>query len=166
MRTEEEILTAIAAITWSDRGTVAYLVGKPAPGVHRPCEQVEVVAGRGFAGDHEKKAFWRGQAIPGREVSAISIEVLRSMGLAPDVSGDNLVTRGIDLSDLQQGDRLVMGQVTLVRGPKTHRPCALFNQRAGSAAFGVAASGHRGALFIVERGGPLSINDQILVERA
>ncbi|MFT5143750.1 MAG: MOSC domain-containing protein YiiM [Rhodothermales bacterium] len=166
MRTEEQILTDIAASTWSDRGTVAYLVGKPAPGVHQPCEKVQVVVARGFAGDHEKKAFWKGQVIPGREVSAISIEVLRSMGLAPDVSGDNLVTRGIDLSALQEGDRLVMGPVTLVRGPKTHRPCALFRQRAGAAAFAVAAAGHRGALFFVARGGPLSINDQIRVERA
>lgn len=165
MQTELEIRRLISESPTGDSGLVAYLVGKPAPGVHEPLEEVVVEAGRGFVGDHPRKSFWRGSEIPGREVTAVSIEVLRAMGVAPDIPGDNLVTRGIDLGSLAEGDRLEIGDVILERSAKPHRPCALFRDRTGEAAFRVASDGFRGALFRVIRGGRLRIDDSVTVIR-
>lgn len=163
MTATTEIIAALSAADYSKEGSVAYLVEKPAPGVHKPAESVNVLLGRGFENDHPRKSFWKGAEIPGREVTAISIEALRAMGGAPDVTGDNLVTRGIDLSALSSGDRLVAGDVVLRRSEKPHRPCALFRNRLGEAAFDAAAAGYRGALFVVERGGELKVGDRLEV---
>lgn len=166
MRTTEDILSAISASQFGDEGTVAYLVEKPEPGVHRAAERVTVLMGSGFENDHPRKSYWKGEIIPGREVTAVSIEALRAMGAAPDVPGDNLVTRGIDLSVLQAGDVLEVGAVRLRRSPATHKPCALFKTRLGDAAFRAAAQGQRGALFTVEQGGEMQVGDPIRVLRS
>ncbi|NNE69939.1 MAG: c-type cytochrome [Rhodothermales bacterium] len=166
MKTASDIIRAIGTSAYSDAGSVAYLVEKPAPGVHRPAESVRVLEGSGFEADHPRKSFWKGAEIPGREVTAISIEALRAMGGAPDVTGDNLVTRGIDLGGLKPGDQLVSSEVVLQRSDAPHRPCALFRSRLGQDAFEAAAAGHRGALFVVVRGGSLRVGDQLRVVRA
>ena len=163
MRTAEDILSAISRGPFGLEGSVAYLVEKPEPGVHRAAERVSVEAGSGFTNDHARKSFWKGKVIPGREVTAASIEALRAMGASPDLPGDNLITRGIDLSALRAGDKLVIGEVTLRRGPAEHKPCALFKTRLGDAAFRAAAAGQRGALFVVEQGGEIGVGDPIHV---
>lgn len=144
---------------------MAYLVEKPEPGVHRSAERVSVQAACGFTGDHARKSFWKGSEIPGREVTAVSIEALRAMGAAPDLPGDNLITRGIDLSVLGPGDQFLIGEVILRRSSANHKPCALFKTRFGDAAFRAAAQGQRGALFEVEQGGEVNVGDPIRVVR-
>jgi MOSC domain-containing protein YiiM len=165
MPTAEDILSAISANSFGDEGSVAYLVEKPEPGVHRGVERVTVEAGSGFVNDHPRKSYWKGNVIPGREVTAVSIETLRAMGASPDLPGDNLITRGIDLSALSAGDVLQIGEVTLRRSPADHKPCALFKTRLGDAAFRAAANGQRGALFSVEMGGEIQVGDAIQVVR-
>lgn len=165
MRTAEDILSAISASQFAREGSVAYLVEKPEPGVHRVAERVTVQAGLGFNNDHARKSFWKGKIIPGREVTAASIEALRAMGASPDLPGDNLITRGIDLSALGAGDVLLIAEVILRRSPATHKPCALFRTRLGDAAFRAAANGQRGALFVVEQGGEIQVGDPIRVVR-
>lgn len=163
MDPSEDLARRIEAITYDTPGRVAYLVTKPAPGVHEAVPRTHVLKGVGFEGDHPRKSWWKGQEIPGREVTAIAMEVIGAMGLDPAATGDNLVTRGIDLAALKEGDTLRIGEVQLIRGAKSHRPCELFRQRAGDAAFAVAARGYRGALFVVRKGGRLAVNDPIEV---
>ncbi|MBO6575775.1 MAG: MOSC domain-containing protein [Rhodothermales bacterium] len=158
-----DIVESVMRSGFGQPASVAYLVGKPAPGEHLPLERTLVVAGKGFEGDHDRTAWWKGELIPGREVTAMAIEVLRAMRVAPDVPGDNLITRGVDLGALNAGDRLMIGDVVLVRSEKPHRPCALFRQRAGHEAFEAAAAGLRGALFSVERSGEIAVGDPIEV---
>jgi MOSC domain-containing protein YiiM len=159
-----DCIEALEAVVYRDTGRVAGLIEKPAPGQHVARTRVEVVAGQGFAGDHPRKSWWRGELVPGREVTAMSQEVLAVLGIAPDVPGDNLITEGIDLRALQPGDRLVMGEVVLERSAKPHRPCALFRERTGPEAFEVASQGWRGALFVVRQGGLLSTSEAIQVQ--
>ena len=153
----------LVALRYSSNPAVAGLFETPEPGVHVERDSVQVVEGRGFTGDHAEKSFWRGAYVPGREVSACSIEVLLHIGAEPAAVGDNLITRGIDLQSLRPGQRLEIGDVLLARSDRPHRPCATFRDRTSEAAFELAAHGYRGALFIVLRGGTISTGDPIAV---
>ncbi|HEX7072060.1 MAG TPA: MOSC domain-containing protein [Rhodothermales bacterium] len=153
----------LVALRYAGNGDVAALFETPASGVHLARETVEVVIGRGFAGDHPEKSFYRGAYVPGREVSACASEVLAAMNVDPAVVGDNLVTRGIDLCALESGQTLEIGEVVLQRSDREHRPCATFRERTSPEAFDAAALGYRGALFVVVRGGRINVGDSIRV---
>ena len=70
--------------------------------MHALVERARVEAGQGFVGDHAKKDWWKGERIPGREVTAIAREVLDALGAGPEVPGDNIITKGLDLKSLQE----------------------------------------------------------------
>ncbi len=161
------LLKKLVAVRYSGYGTVAYLVETPAPGRHVSRESVRAVPGKGFAGDHERKSFYRGALVPGREVTAIAAEVLAVLGVAPLVVGDNLITEGIDLGRLEPGDRLRVGEVVLVRSDRAHRPCTVFRDRTSPEAFAaVGRERYRGALFTVAAGGTMRVGDAIEVMEA
>lgn len=157
----KSLLRRVTALDVGRTGTVAMLVEKPSPGVHRVRQRVRVVEGVGFSRDHARKSFYRGKLIKGREVSAVSLEVLRTLAVDPFVVGDNLVTSGINLAALVPGDQLQIGEVLLERSAVPHRPCTLFRNRTSPEAFAVASRGYRGALFTVLQGGILRRNDNI-----
>lgn len=157
------LLDALDAPSFSGEGRVVGLIEKPVPGEHAVREVVTVLPGQGFAGDHPRKDYWRGERIPGREVTAISREVMQVLGIDPLVPGDNLVVEGIDLRALQPGDRLVIGAVVLERAEKPHRPCQLFQERTSPEAYAVALQGWRGALFRVRQGGTVRTGERVQV---
>lgn len=157
--------SVLESLVYEGEPVVAALIEKPAPGVHVRASAVRVLDGVGFEGDHARKSFWKGKEVPGRHVTAMAQEVLDAIGAAWDVPGDNLITSGVDLSALKEGDRLRMGDVVLVRTAKPHRPCELFARRISEEARqAVLASGTRGALFVVEKGGTLSPGQIIQLE--
>lgn len=143
-------------------GTVDRLVETPRPHEHVERESVRLVPGRGCAGDHDRKSFYKGRFVPGREVSAMSGDVLDVLGVDPVVVGDNLITRGVDLAALSPGDRVTVGAVTLERSRRAHRPCTVFRDRTSPEAF-AALDGdrHRGALFVVRTPGTIHVGDAI-----
>lgn len=156
----------LAQLVFDGQAVVAALIEKPAPGVHAASEHVVVEAHSGFAGDHARKSWWKGEDIPGRHVTAMAAEVLDVLGVEAAVPGDNLITRGVDLSELQEGDQLQVGTVRLMRSVKPHKPCHLFAQRTSEEAkLAVAASNTRGALFTVDTGGDLRVGDVIRIIR-
>lgn len=155
-------LAHLGRLALGDVGRVAHLVETPVPHEHVAREVVEVVAGRGFAGDHGRKSFYLGKHVPGREVSAIALETLRVLDVDPIIVGDNLITEGVDLATLDPGDRVQLGEVVLVRSWRAHRPCTVFRDRTSPEAFAVVREQrYRGTLFVVERGGALRVGDTI-----
>lgn len=160
----ESYLHALSGVAWSLEGKVTALVETPQPHRHAVRTKVRVVAGKGFAGDHPRKSYYRGGYVPGREVSAIASEVLRVLGVDPDVVGDNLITEGVDLAALDEGDWLQVGAVVLRRSNRAHLPCRPFRDRTSPEAFAVVSrNGYRGALFVVERGGIIRSGDPVKV---
>jgi hypothetical protein len=145
-----------------DEGRVRMLVETPVPHQHVDREEVELVPGRGCAGDHDRKSFYKGKFVPGREVSAMAGEVLDVLGVDPIVVGDNLITEGLDLAALDPGDRLQVGTAVIERSRVPHRPCTVFRDRTSPEAF-AALDGprHRGALFVVRRAGTVEVGGQI-----
>jgi len=156
---------ALSSLRFEAVPSVADLIEKSAPGVHARRDVVQVGAG-GFTGDHPRKSWWRGNEVPGRDVTAMTSEVLDILGVEMDVPGDNLITRGVDLGGLDAGDRLMIGNVVLCRSEKPHRPCDTFARRTfGEAMRAVAATDTRGALFVVEKPGTIRTGDPIRVVR-
>lgn len=159
-----ELVARLVALWLGRNGRVAHLVETPSPGVHLSRERVQVVPGKGFAGDHERKSFYKGALVPGREVTAVALEVLDVLGVDPIVVGDNLITEGFDLSVLEPGDLVAVGEVVLERSPREHRPCTVFRDRTYPEAFAaISRQRFRGALFTVRRGGTLRVGDKIRV---
>lgn len=158
------LTSRLASLQWSGSAKVDSLIQKPAVGMHALVDKARVVAGDGFVGDHNKKDWWRGERIPGREVTAMAREVLDALGVGPEVPGDNIITKGLDLKNLQAGQLVRIGDVILRRAEKVHRPCDLFASRISQEAReAVAALQLRGALFHVEQGGEIQKGDSIQV---
>lgn len=154
---------AIEALEWGLEGIVSMLVETPVPHRHVRRAEVEVVEGKGFAGDHAEKSYYKGFYVPGREVSAITVEVLRIFGVDPVVVGDNLITEGVDLGRLEEGDLMQIGDVLLERSDRAHRPCRTFRNRTSPEAFAaVSRERYRGALFVVRKGGVIREGDRIV----
>ncbi len=158
------LISRLSALKWNGSAKVDSLVQKPAVGMHALVDVAHVVAGKGFDGDHTKKDWWKGERVPGREVTAITREVLDALGAGPEVPGDNIVTKGVDLKSLQVGQLVRIGNVILRRADKIHRPCDLFARRISQEAKeAVLALQLRGALFHVEQGGTIQKGDPIQV---
>lgn len=154
----------LVAVPTPRYGRVAMLVVTPEPGKHVACSSVTVIPGKGFAGDHERKSYYKGRLVPGREVTAVSLEVLQALDIAPLIVGDNLITEGFDLAALEPGDLVAAGAVVLERSPREHRPCTVFRDRTSEEAFRVISQGrNRGALFTVRTGGVLHVGDALSV---
>lgn len=152
---------AIAALTLGEAGRLVHLIEKPAPGIHTLRETVSAVPHVGLVGDHPRKDYYLGKRVLGREVSAVSLDVLRILGVDPLVVGDNLVVEGLDLARLKSGNRVQVGEVVLVRSEAPHRPCSLFRERTSAEAYHVMRQGYRGALFCVAQGGTIRRGDAI-----
>lgn len=162
----KRLLAALEAVEWGREGRVAMLVETPVPHRHVRRDEVVVVEGKGFSGDHPEKSFYKGEYVPGREVSAISAEVLRILGVDPVVIGDNLITEGVDLGMLEEGDLVEVGDVLLERSPRAHRPCRTFRNRTSGEAFAaVSRDRYRGALFAVRGGGTIREGDMVRLRR-
>ena len=154
---------ALDALSLGETGSVAHLVTKPTPGEHAEVRAAEAVRGVGLVRDHQRKDWYLGKRVPGREVSAVSLDVLRVLGVDPRVVGDNLVVAGFDLAVLEAGDRVQVGEVILVRSEVPHRPCPLFRHRTSPEAFHAIRHGqHRGALFYVAEGGVIRQGDALI----
>jgi MOSC domain-containing protein YiiM len=162
---KKDLIEQLTALKYSGSARVVGLIEKPGPGIHATRLSVDVEAGKGFTGDHPRKDIWRGKRIPGREITMFSAEVAEALSVDPVVIGDNIVSRGLDLSSIEAGDVLRVGEVVLRRSEKAHRPCDLFARRASQDAMeAVRETGTRGALFYVLMGGTICIDDNIKAE--
>jgi len=91
---KNELVSSLKQIAFSGMGVVAGLIEKPGPGIHASRQRVEVKKGTGCTGDHHKKDFWKGERIPGREITMFSAEVAHVLGADPLVVGDNIISEG------------------------------------------------------------------------
>lgn len=163
--TKVHLIHLLGSLTYTGQGEVKALIEKPGPGIHANREKVQVKAGQGFTGDHDRKDFWKGGRIPGREVTMMASEVLNVLGADHLTVGDNIVSFGIDLSKLKAGDEIVVGKVRLRRSEKQHRPCSLFAKRISALAMeAVRETQTRGALFYVLTDGAIQVGEAILPE--
>jgi len=119
-----EYQNRLTALRYDGLGTIAALVITPEMDKHDLVNALHILPGTGVEGQYPGKQWWRGKLIAGRQVSAMNAEVLDALGIAYDIPGDNLIIRGLDLTQFAPGDTLRIGEVLLTVTPTPHRPCS------------------------------------------
>ena len=119
----------LASLRYQTVGIVEALTFSPAMGRHVPMTTLEVLPESGVCGQYPGKQWWQGRRVPGRQISAVSADVLDALDIPHDVPGDNLIIRGLDLARFQAGDTLRIGDALLFVTPTPHRPCAKLARR-------------------------------------
>lgn len=138
-------------------GSVVHLFRKPA---HRApmqaADSLNAVEGKGIQDD---ASFGRAR----RQVLLIDEHILKQFRILPGQVRENIVTRGLQLSEIAESDQLVVGEARLeVTGECS--PCSRVDEiRAGLSA---EIEGNRGILARVIRSGEISVGDTVSVQRA
>lgn len=119
----------LAGLRYGAVGLVEALILSPAPDCHRAVPSLHVLPGTGPERQYPGKQWWRGERVPGRQITAINAEVLDALQIPYDIPGDNLIVRGLDLTRFVPGDTLRIGDALLTVTPTPHRPCAKLARR-------------------------------------
>jgi len=150
----------LAAIRYEATGWVQQLVLSPAEHEHVCVARLEVLPGVGPVGQYPGKQWWQGKRVPGRQISAVSADVLDVLEIPYAVPGDNIIVRGMDLSLLRPGDTLRIGDAFLVATQTPHRPCSKLAARTSPTKKAALAMGRlRGILFDALRPATLCVGD-------
>ena len=121
-----------------------------------PAGTVRMIEGHGIEGDRHAG---RGNN-NARQVLLMDRETLADFGLAAGEVRENVTTSGLDLSELQRGRRLSVGEVELeVTGECT--PCSRLEEI--SPGLQERSEGRRGILAAVKRSGSVSVGDGVRV---
>ncbi|HXH20951.1 MAG TPA: MOSC domain-containing protein [Dehalococcoidia bacterium] len=110
-------------------GSVVMLLVAPAAGQPvEPRERVELIAGRGVAGDRYAagRGHWSDPRWPDQELTLFESEVAEELGLGPEQFRRNIVTRGVSLESLL-GRRFRVG-TALIEGVRPCDPCSYIEQ--------------------------------------
>ncbi|MCF7936208.1 MAG: MOSC domain-containing protein [Synergistales bacterium] len=139
------------------KGTIVAVCTAAGKGTHKEdIRRGRLVEGRGLEGDaHAGFAH--------RQVSMLSLEDIEGMqeqlpALRPGSFAENLTVRDMDLSTLQLGDRLQVGEALLELsqiGKECHSRCEIFHQT------GDCIMPRKGLFFRVLRGGEVAAGDTV-----
>ncbi len=152
----------LAALTYDMAGFVEALILSPRPDDHLRVDTLRVVPDVGVEGQYPGKQWWKGRRVPGRQVSAVSAEVLDALEIPHDVPGDNLIVRGIDLALFSPGDALRIGDAILVVTPTPHRPCDKLARRTSPTKKAALTPGRlRGILLDARHPAAITIGDSV-----
>ena len=152
----------LAALRFETVGWVEALFVSPQPGEHRAVPNLRVVPEVGVEGQYPGKQWWQGRRVPGRQVSALSAEVLDALEIAYDVPGDNLVIRGLNLELFAPGDTLRVGDAILTVTPTPHRPCTKLAARTTlTKKTAISGGKRRGLLLDARYAASISVGDPV-----
>ncbi len=152
----------LAALRWDTFGTVAALFVSPRPGEHRAVSSLRVIPEVGVEGEYPGKQWWQGRRVPGRQVSALSADILDVLEIDYAVPGDNLVICGLNLECFGPGDCLRVGDALLVVTETPHRPCATLAARTTpTKKLALSAGKRRGLLLDARAPATISVGDSV-----
>ena len=152
----------LSAISYVGPGVVEAIVTTPNHDEHVLRTDARLIPGKGVEGDGPYKKFWKGEMMEARQISAINAEVLDAVGVGYNVSGDNLIIRGIDLSRIEKGDRIKIGDAVLVATGTPHRPCDLLAERTSNTHKAALSGGRlRGAFFDALDAVSICVGDEV-----
>ncbi len=121
-------------------------------------ESVNIIAGLGIEGDRHANHEGVRKA---RQVLLMDEETLEAFGLAHGEVRENITTSGLDLTFLQEGQRLALGGEVVLQITGHCAPCARMDEiRPG---LRLELDGKRGMLASVVRGGTIRVGDAIEV---
>lgn len=152
----------LAGLRFDAIGTIEALFVSPRPDEHVAVSSLRVIPGVGIEGEYPGKQWWQGKRVPGRQISALSADVLDALEIPFHIPGDNLILRGFDLTTLEPGDILRVGDALLCVTPTPHRPCAKFAARTSDAKKEAIAAGRfRGVLLDARAPATIFLGDPV-----
>lgn len=158
----KDFQTRLTALRFETIGTVEALFVSPQPDEHVAVSSLRVIPGVGVEGEYPGKQWWQGKRVPGRQISALSADVVNALEIPYDVPGDNLIVRGFDLTMLEPGDVLRVGDALLCVTPTPHRPCAKFAARTSDAKKEAISTGRfRGVLLDTREAATIFLGDSV-----
>lgn len=153
----------LAGLRYQTVGMVEALTFSPEMDRHVTMTTLQVLPESGVCGQYPGKQWWQGRRVPGRQISAVSADVLDALEIPYDVPGDNLILRGIDLGRFVPGDTLRVGDALLSVTPTLHRPCAKLARRTSLTRMKAISAGRLRGLLLDARA-PATIKVGDLVE--
>jgi len=122
-----------------------------------PLESASLVAGCGIDGD-------RKGGNPKRNLNIMSYETLEALreegfNTSPGQMGEQIVIQGLDLSKLEAGDRLTIGDAAIVEILSHRTGCQRFEHIQGKTA--QQAAGRMGIMAKVITGGNIAVGDSV-----
>ncbi len=147
-------------------GRVALLLIAPRAGAPTvACEEVELVVGKGIAGDRYALGLghWSDPKWPDQELTLFEAEVAEALGLAPEQLRRNVVTRGVELTTLA-GREFCLGEGGVTAfGVRACDPCAYIEGFTRPGAMRELAGFRGGLRARIIRGGIVRLGDAITV---
>jgi MOSC domain-containing protein YiiM len=157
-----QYLGKLAGLRYETVGIVEALVLTPTIDEHIPMTHLRVLPESGVEGQYPGKQWWRGKRVPGRQISAINAEVLDALEVPYEVSGDNLIIRGLNLALFGPGDTLRIGDALLTVTPTPHRPCSKFARRTSLTQMKAISGGKlRGLMLDAQSPATLHVGDPV-----
>jgi len=154
--------TRLAALRLEAVGFVEALFLSPCPGEHLPVPRLRVIPEVGVEGQYPGKQWWQGRRIPGRQISALSADILDVLEIEYGIPGDNLVIRGLDLERFAPGDTLRVGDALLTVTETPHRPCSKLAARTTlTKKTALAVGKRRGLLLDARTSATISVGDPV-----
>lgn len=152
----------LVALRFETVGLVEALFVSPCPEEHQAVSSLRVLPESGVEGQYPGKQWWQGRRVPGRQISALSAEVLDVLEIGYGVPGDNLILRGLNLELFEAGDTLRVGEALLVVTPTPHRPCTKLAARTTlTKKTAISAGKRRGLLLDARYPATISIGDTV-----
>jgi len=136
---------------------VAWVRVSPRPGRNEGMSSLNLIEGLGIEGDRHARAEKRNQVL------VMDVETLDEFGLRAGDIRENIATRGLDVADLAEGDKLRFGVDAEVLISHPCAPC--YKMDALRQGLQSEIKGRRGMLGIVTRGGVVLPGDVIEVTR-
>ncbi len=152
----------LAGLRYGTVGLVETLILSPAPSRHDSVLSLQVLPESGVCGQYPGKQWWLGRRVPGRQISAVSADVLDALDIPHDVPGDNLIVRGLDLGRFAPGDILRVGDALLTVTPTPHRPCSKLARRTSLTQMKAISAGRlRGVLLDARAPATICVGDPV-----
>lgn len=157
-----EYETRLASLRLETVGFVEALFVSPCPNEHLPVPRLRIIPDVGVEGQYPGKQWWQGRRVPGRQISALSADILDVLEIEYGVPGDNLVLRGINLEAFAPGDTLRIGDALLTVTETPHRPCAKLAARTTlTKKTALAVGKRRGVLLDARALATISVGDPV-----
>jgi MOSC domain-containing protein YiiM len=158
----QERLQALQYEDGDGDGFVETLILCPQIDEHCRVSSLRVLPETGVEGQYPGKQWWQGRRIPGRQISAVNAEVLDALEIASDIPGDNLIVRGFDLSKVEPGETLRIGDCLLIATATPHHPCRKLALRTSLTKKAAITVGRlRGTLFNACAPGTIFVGDRV-----
>ena len=132
---------------------VAWVRVSPAPGRNEEMSSLNLIEGLGVEGDRHARPEKRNQVL------VMDVETLDDLGLRAGDIRENIATRGLEVADLAEGDRLRFGVDAEVLVSHPCAPC--YKMDALRPGLQQELKGRRGMLAVVSRGGVVLPGDVI-----